>query len=130
MSIGAEPLTGEAIRAKIAAMADAMMRQDDAAVATHFAEDAVMIAPAGRFTGRAAIYEAGRAFNQDFTNIRIVIRQVLVEGSRGVVEWSFAETRRSDGYTHVMEDAIVFELRGDEVVYWREYFDPQQEREL
>lgn len=120
----------EAIVAKIADMADAMMRQDDDAVVAHFAEDGVMIAPSGRFVGRKAIYEAGRAFNTDYTNIVIKIKQVIVAGSKGVVEWSFAETRRSDGYTHVMEDAIVFEIRDGAVVYWREYFDPLQEREV
>lgn len=120
----------DTVVAKIAALADAMMRQDDEAVVAHFADDAVMIAPAGRFVGKAAIDAAGRAFNRDYTNIVIVIKQVIVAGNKGVVEWSFAETRRADGYTHVMEDAVVFELRDDEIVYWREYFDPLQEREL
>jgi uncharacterized protein (TIGR02246 family) len=119
-----------AVETKIAAMADAMMRQDAAAVVAHFADDAVMIAPAGRFEGKAAIYEASRAFNRDYTNVVITLKQVIVAGNKGVVEWSFAETRRADGYTHLMEDAIVFELRDGLVTYWREYFDPLQERAL
>ncbi len=119
-----------AVETKIAAMADAMMRQDAAAVVAHFADDAVMIAPAGRFVGKAAIYEASRAFNRDYTNVVITLKQVIVAGNKGVVEWSFAETRRADGYTHLMEDAIVFELRDGLVTYWREYFDPLQERAL
>jgi uncharacterized protein (TIGR02246 family) len=123
-------LSPEQIQAKVAAMAEAMMRQDNDAVAAHFAEDAVMVTPGGRYVGRDAIYAASAAFNVAYTNIVVRVKQVIVEGSRGAVEWSFAETRRSDGYTHVMEDAIVFELRGDAVVYWREYFDPLQEREI
>src|SRR5689334_13152014 len=103
-------MTADEVRAKVAALADAMMRQDDDAIAAHFADDAVMIAPSGRFVGRDAIYAAGKAFNQDYTSIVIAIKQVIACGDRGVVEWSFAETRRADGYTHTMEDAIVFAL--------------------
>jgi uncharacterized protein (TIGR02246 family) len=111
-------------------MADAMMRQDDDAVVSFFADDAVMIAPSGRFVGKQAIYDAGHGFNQAYTNIIIKIKEVICcemnGATKGVVEWSFAETRRSDGWTHVMEDAIVFEIRNGQVSYWREYFDPNQ----
>jgi uncharacterized protein (TIGR02246 family) len=123
-------MTADEVRAKVAALADAMMRQDDDAIVAHFADDAVMIAPSGRFVGRDAIYAAGKAFNEDYTNIVIAIKQVIACDDRGVVEWSFAETRRADGYTHTMEDAIVFALRGGQIAYWREYFDPLQEREI
>ena len=115
---------------KIALIAQAMMEQHDDAVIAHFADDAVMIAPSGRFVGKAAIYAAGSSFNRDYTNIVIQIKQIIVSGNKGVVEWSFAETRKADGYTHTMEDAIVFTLRDGDVVYWREYFDPVQEHEL
>lgn len=110
--------------------ADAMMRQDDDAVVGFFAEDAVMIAPSGRFVGKRAIYEAGHSFNQAYSNIIIKIKEVIsceVNGiTKGVIEWSFAETRNSDGWSHIMEDAIVFEIREGKVTYWREYFDPNQ----
>ena len=115
---------------KVAQLAHAMMRQDDDAVVAHFAENAVMIAPSDRFVGKAAIYAAGTSFNEAYTNIVINIKQVIVSGNKGVVEWSFAETRRADGYTHTMEDAIVFELHDADIIYWREYFDPRQEHEL
>ena len=111
-------------------MADAMMRQDDAAVVSFFADDAVMIAPSGRFVGKQSIYDAGHGFNLAYTNIIIKVKEVICFGDRdfakGVVEWSFAETRKSDGWTHVMEDAIVFEIRNGKVTFWREYFDPNQ----
>lgn len=107
-------------------MANAMMRQDENAVADFFAEDGVMISPAGCYAGGHAIREVCAAFNRDYTNIVIHIQDVIVCGNKGVVEWRFAETRKADGYTHVMEDAIVFHLRDDKIVYWREYFDPAQ----
>ncbi len=111
-------------------MADAMMRQDDDAVVSFFADDAEMVAPSGRFVGKQAIYDAGHGFNQAYHNIIIKIKEIIygeVEGvTKGVIEWSFAETRNSDGWTHTMEDAIVFEMRDGKVTYWREYFDPNQ----
>lgn len=111
-------------------MADAMIRQDDDAVVSFFADDAVMIAPSGRFVGKQAIYDAGYGFNQAYTNIIIKVKEVICceinSVCKGVVEWSFAETRKADGWTHVMEDAIVFEMRDGKVIYWREYFDPNQ----
>jgi uncharacterized protein (TIGR02246 family) len=115
------------VRRLIERMADAMMRQDDDEVTGFFADDAVMIAPSGRFVGRQAIYDAGHTFNQHYTNITIRIKEVISCGNRGAIEWSFAETRKSDGFTHTMEDAIVFHLSDDgKVTYWREYFDPGQ----
>lgn len=117
------------VRQMVQQMADAMMRQDNDAVVSFFAEDGVMVAPSGRYVGLKAIYDAGHGFNQAYSNIIIKIKQVICCGQEGVLEWSFAETRNSDGWTHVMEDAIVFKLRegDDKVLYWREYFDPLQE---
>ncbi len=120
-------LTDDTVRSLIDAMAAAMMRQDDEAVASFFAEDAVMVVPSARLVGRAAILEAGRQFNMQFTNIAIAVTDVVYCAGKGVVEWRFSETRKHDGWTHVMEDAIVFHLRPDgKVSYWREYFDPNQ----
>jgi uncharacterized protein (TIGR02246 family) len=116
----------QAVRDMVARLASAMMRQDDDEVVEFFTDDAVFIAPAGRFIGRQAIYDAGSAFNRDYTNIVIRIKDVIFCGDKGAVEWSFAETRKSDGYTHVMEDAIVVHLRNGKIAYWREYFDPAQ----
>ncbi len=112
-------------------IADAMMRQDDDAVVMFFAPNAIMITPGGRYAGKQAIYEACRAFNEAFTNIRIAIKRVIACEGEGVVEWSFSETRKSDGWAHTMEDAIVFRLDAQgKVVYWREYFDPSQAAEI
>jgi uncharacterized protein (TIGR02246 family) len=120
-------LSDDDVRALIRGMAAAMMRQNDAEVASYFADEALMVAPSARLSGKQAIFDAGRQFNLHFTNIRIDVMDVFFCAGKGAVEWRFAETRRSDGWTHVMEDAIVFHLREDgKVIYWREYFDPAQ----
>ncbi len=119
-------MDAQQVREMIEQMAQAMMRQDDEAVVQFFAEDAVFVAPAGRFVGRQAIHATGTAYNRDYSNVVIQVKDVFVCGGKGVVEWSFADTRKSDGYTHVMEDAVVFHLRDGKIAYWREYFDPNQ----
>jgi uncharacterized protein (TIGR02246 family) len=107
-------------------MAQVMTRQDNEAIVEFYTEDAIFISPAGRFIGRQAIHDVIALFNRDYTNIVISIKDVIVCADKGAIEWSFAETRKSDGYTHVMEDAVVFQLRDGKVAYWREYFDPHQ----
>ena len=120
-------LSDEGVHHLIEQMAAAMMRQDSVAVTSFFADDAVMLAPGGKFVGKQAIFDAGDHFNQDYNNIVIVVKEVIYRDLKGVIEWSFAETRKRDGWTHVMEDAIIFHLRADgKVIYWREYFDPNQ----
>ncbi len=114
------------VREMIEQLAQAMMRQEQEVVTQFFAEDAVFVAPAGRFVGRQAIYNTGANYNRDYTNVIIHVKDVIVCGDKGVVEWSFGDTRKSDGYTHVMEDAVVFHLRDGKIAYWREYFDPNQ----
>ena len=121
-------MTYDELCTMIQALADAMERQDDPAIAQFFADDALMVTPGGRFAGRQAIYDAGFAFNKAYSNIRVQVRRVIADATctHGVVEWSFAETRNADGWTHLMEDGIVFEIRHGKIDYWREYFDPLQ----
>ena len=107
-------------------MAQLMMRQDNEAVIEFYTEDAIFISPAGRFVGHQAIHDVIALFNRDFNNIVINIKDVIVCGDKCAIEWSFAETRKSDGYTHLMEDAVIFHLRDGKIAYWREYFDPDQ----
>ena len=51
--------------------------------------------------------------------------RVLLDGDQGAVEWTWSETNRADGRSHTAEDGIIFVLRDDKIVYWREYFDTE-----
>jgi uncharacterized protein (TIGR02246 family) len=119
-------MEAQQVREMVSQMAEVMMRQDNAASVDFFTADAIFISPGGRFVGHQAIYDVISAFNRDFTNIVIKVKDVIVCGDKGAIEWSFAETRKADGYTHVMEDAIIFHMRDGKIAYWREYFDPNQ----
>jgi limonene-1,2-epoxide hydrolase len=53
----------------------------------------------------------------------VTVTRVLWDGNQGAVEWLWRELRRSDGTWHSAEDAIIFVVENEEIVYWREYFD-------
>ncbi len=94
------------------------------AIVADFAPDATFISPGGTWRGPTAIASAARDFFATCSAVEIEITRVLVDGNQGAVEWTWTETRRADEQTVSMEDAIVFELREGEIVYWREYFVP------
>jgi limonene-1,2-epoxide hydrolase len=50
-----------------------------------------------------------------------------VKGNEGAVEWLWSEKNRKTGEESQAEDAIVFELEGGKIKYWREYIDKQSQ---
>jgi limonene-1,2-epoxide hydrolase len=56
-----------------------------------------------------------------------MIKRILVKGNEGAVEWSWSEKNRKTGEESQAEDAIVFELEGGKIKYWREYIDKQSQ---
>ena len=111
-------------------MAAAWMRADVAAILGLFAPDGVFISPGGRAEGHAAIAELAGAYFAAAPALTVSIGRVLADGTLGAVEWVWTETDGATGTQRTMEDAIVFELRDGKLIYWREYFDPAQVREL
>jgi limonene-1,2-epoxide hydrolase len=51
------------------------------------------------------------------------VTRLILDGDQGALEWTWSEIRASDGQRHTAEDAIIFVIRDDKFVYWREYFD-------
>jgi uncharacterized protein (TIGR02246 family) len=103
--------------------ARAWEKADAEAVVADFAEDAVLISPGGRSEGKAAIRDGVIASSQKIRDVQVEITRVLIDGDEGAVEWRWSETRLSDGQRYSVEDAIIFVLRDDKIIYWREYFD-------
>ncbi len=106
--------------------ARAWERADLQAITADFAPDGILISPGGRWQGHDAIRAAAESFFQVAHQVKVEVTRVLIEGDAGAAEWTWSETRRADGSQHQAEDAIIFVLRGDQIVYWREYFDTAQ----
>ena len=116
-------MTIEQARALVERQARAWERGDVAAITADFAPDGVLISPGGRWQGHDALRIAAEAFFAVSTDVQITVTRVLLDGDQGAVEWTWSETRRADGRRHTVEDAIIFVLRDDRIIYWREYFD-------
>jgi uncharacterized protein (TIGR02246 family) len=116
-------MSNQQAEALIKRQARAWETADLEAIVADFAEEALFISPGGRWQGRAAIRSAAQAFFATVNAVQITVTRVLSDGNQGAVEWSWSEIRRTDGATHTAEDAIIFVVADEKIVYWREYFD-------
>jgi uncharacterized protein (TIGR02246 family) len=107
----------------VARQARAWEEADLDAIPGDFAPDGWLISPGGRWQGPAAIREAAERFFWFAKDVRVEITRVLIDGDEGAAEWTWSETRLETGQRHTAEDAIIFELRDGQIIYWREYFD-------
>ena len=84
----------------------------------------MLIAPGGiRLEGLAALRENNARYFAEYTDIRVELTRVILDGDQGALQWTWSETRRADGQRRSVDDAIIFELRDGKIVYWHEYFD-------
>jgi uncharacterized protein (TIGR02246 family) len=103
--------------------ANAWEQADIEAIVADFAPDGLFISPGGRWKGHEAIREAAASFFASVMDIECKVTRVLLDGDQGAAEWTWSETSRKTGKRHTTEDAIIFALRDDKIVYWREYID-------
>ena len=113
----------EQVRALVERQARAWEHADATAIVADFAPDAVFISPAGRVQGHEALRAVAEAFFAGASDVQITITRVMLDGDQGAVEWTWRETNRADGRSRAVDDGIIFELEGDNIIYWREYFD-------
>lgn len=111
------------MRALLARQAQAWMDGDLDAVVADFAPDGVLIAPTGRWQGRAAIRGAAVDFFARSGAVEVTLVRVVVDGDRGALEWTWSHVDRANGRRSTRANAIVFALRNGQIAHWREYFD-------
>ena len=117
-------MTREEVWAFLQARARAWQASDLDAIEAGYAPDVVLIAPGGiRLEGLVTLRENNARYFAEYTDIRVDLKRVILDGDQGALEWTWSETRRSDGKRRSVDDAIVFELRNGKIVYWAEYFD-------
>lgn len=111
------------VQAMVARQARAWEDGNLDAIVADFAHDGVLHSPGGRWQGQEAIRAAAANFLTLYEDVRVEITRVLLQGDEGAVEWTWNETRRSDGLRTSTEDGIIFTLRDGKILRWREYFD-------
>lgn len=111
------------IRSIIKLATDSCMNQNAKTFASLFRNDAEMILPGHRLTGKANIQEATTTYLQSYDEIKINIQRILVEGDRAVVEWIWQSYKK--GKSDYAENAIIIDFKAGLIQRWREYTDPK-----
>ena len=116
-------MTTEEVRAFLLRRARAWREKDIDAIMADYAPDVELIAPTARLTSLEQLRANNERYLQEFTDIDANLTRVIWDGEQGALEWTWSETRVSDGVRRSVDDAIVFVIREGKIVYWREYFD-------
>ncbi|WP_198288434.1 nuclear transport factor 2 family protein [Chamaesiphon minutus] len=111
------------IRATIELAKNAWIARDADALAQLFTEDGTLIVPGQKWQGQAKIRSQIAKFARDYTDVRITINQMIIDGDRAAVEWHYEDTEKATGKRNQSDDAIVVEVKNGRISYWREYFD-------
>ena len=107
--------------------AKAWQTADSDKIIADFAEESFFIVPGFTYRGKQQINESAETYFAKFTDRKITIKRIIVKGNEGAVEWSWSEKNRKTGEESQAEDALVFELEGGKIKYWREYIDKQSQ---
>ena len=113
----------EDIRALIKQARDAWVARDANALAQLFAPDGELIVPGERWQGQAKIREEVASFAQQYSDVKIEIRRIIVEDNQAVVEWYYEDTEKATGLRNKADDAIIVDFKDGRISRWREYFD-------
>lgn len=123
--LGAEALRyahGERVRDLVSQHARAWETGDEALLSSLLHEDVVFAYPGRRLT-KVETLEDLRFFRDAYTDTKVYINEIIVDGDDVAVEWQFATTRKETGVREVVSDAIIGKLRDDQFVVWKEYLD-------
>lgn len=102
---------------------DAWVAQDADALAELFTPDGELIVPGQRWQGQARIRAEVIRFAQKYSDVKIDIRRIIVEGNQAAVEWYYEDTEKATGLRNKGDDAIMVDFKEGRISRWREYFD-------
>jgi len=118
-------LSREQIEEMVVRQAQAWENQDAKAIADDFAEDAIFIAAGFKYQGKQKIEQAARDYFNSVDRTTVTIKNIVIEENKGAVEWDWRDFNKA-GKEGFAEDAIVFELAEDKIIYWREYIEKKK----
>jgi ketosteroid isomerase-like protein len=116
-------MTRDELHAFLLRRAGYWAHQDLDAIMADYAPDIVYMTPFGQIENLEQLRVNNERYLQEYTDIRVNLTRLIVDGEQGALEWTWSETRVADGLRRSVDDAIVFVIRDRKIVYWREYFD-------
>jgi len=116
-------MTPDEIRRLIRQAGQAWIAGDADTFAGLFTSDGEFVVPGKRRQGPSAIREVLAGFAQGYSDIKIDIRRIIVDGDQAVVEWYWEDTKNATGVRNRADDAIVVDFKDGRISRWREYID-------
>lgn len=127
-------VVGIFLKFKICAMREAKIEQmvvdharawetgDDGLLDSLLHKDVIFAYP-GRRLNKQQTIEDLQFFRDAFTDTKVYINKVIVDGDDVAVEWQFATTRKETGKREVVSDAVIGKVKDGKFIVWKEYLD-------
>ncbi len=115
----------EGMRAVIKQARDAWVDRDADALAQLFTPDGELVVPGQRWQGQARIRQEVTLFAQQYSEVKINIRRIILADDQAAVEWHYEDTETATGLHNRADDAIIVDFKEGRISRWREYFDTQ-----
>jgi uncharacterized protein (TIGR02246 family) len=118
-------MTRTEIETAIAQAVRAWIAGDGDGFASLFITNGEFIVPGDRWVGRDKIRQAVIDYASAYSNLKIEIRRIVVDGNFAVVEWYWEDTENATGKPNKADDAIAIDFQDGLISRWREYIDWQ-----
>lgn len=119
----ARQMQPEEMRFLIEQAKTAWVARDAEAIAQLFTPDGELIVPGQRWQGQAEIKAEVTRFTQQYTDVKIEIKRIIIEGKQAAVEWYYEDTEQANGHRNRADDVIIIDFKDGRISRWREYFD-------
>lgn len=95
---------------------------DEELLATLLHEESVFAYPGRRLSKEETLADL-RFFRDAYTDTKVYIHTVIIDGNDVAVEWQFATTKKETGKREVVSDAIIAKVQDGQFIVWKEYLD-------
>ncbi len=93
------------------------------AFADLFTDNGVFVVPGQTWQGKPAIIQAFQDFSGSNSVKAIVIRNIVIQDERAMLEWYWEDIETATGKISKAEDAIAIDFQDGQIQRWREYID-------
>ncbi len=88
----------------------------------------IIFAYPGRRLNFDQVVEDLTFYKDAFSDTKIYIHNIIIDGDMVAVEWQFASTEIESGKRTVVSDGIIGKIKDGKIIEWREYLDGRVSR--
>jgi uncharacterized protein (TIGR02246 family) len=111
------------IEAAIAQARNAWIEGNAKGFASLFLPEGEFIVPGKRWVGREQIHQAVLDYVSAYSEVKIDIRRIVIDGNCAFVEWYWQDKENATGKVSQADDAIAVDFQDGLISRWREYID-------